>query len=276
MRDISISRAWTQGVALLFADKRLTATYLAMTVVIPFLLFSIHDGSNFRTFYALLADAGVFAASASTPWTILSLFLFSVIGLGSVAFAAWNAMLVPSRDGVIGEVMYGLVAGLISTVIAGAIYLGINLPFAVINMALSRLVQAGSVSLAAIGIVGLVNLFALLWLAARLSMTGPAMAAAGSLNPFPAMARSWRMTAPAQWRVFAFLLLFQIGGFLLIVGFIAGASALVFGTSNFGWQDTVITIGWIAVELILMTLFLIVSAGLYQELAGETDVTVFE
>lgn len=276
MRDISIGRSWSQGVEALFADKRVTATYLAMTVAIPFLLFSIHDGSNFRTFYALVVDAGVFAASASTPWTILSLFLFSLIGLGSVAFAAWNAMLVPSRDGVIGEIMYGLVAGLISTVVAGVIYVGINLPFAVINMVLSGAIRTGTVGLAAVGVIGLMNLIVLLWLAARLSMTGPAMAAAGSLNPFPAMARSWRMTAPAQWRVFAFLLLFQVVGFFLIIGFIAGASALVFGTSDFGWQDKVITVGWITVELILMTLFLIVSAGLYQELAGGTDVTVFE
>lgn len=284
MQAISIRNAWNQGVALLINDKTTAATYLGMAVVIPFLLFSIHDGSNFRTFMALIIDRGVFIASSETPWTILSLFLFSAIALGSVAFAWWNAMLTPSRDGVVGEVMYGLVAGLICAFVAGVIYFMINIPFAILTtvvgvsiagMAGSFPGGAASGGLALL-LLGFVQLLILLWFAARLSMTGPAMAAAGSINPFPAIARSWRLTGQAQWRIFAYLLLFQLFGFVAVTVFIGVAAGMITGTTDFGWQDRVITAGWLMLEFALMALFLAVSGGLYRELASDTDVSAFE
>lgn len=284
MQDISIRNAWNQGVALLFGDWKTAATYLAMAIVIPFLLFSIHDGSNFRTFMALTVDQGVFAASAETPWTILSLFLFSTIALGSVAFAWWNAVLPASRDGVVGEVMYGLAAGLISAVVATGIYLLINLPIAFATVFVVGVMSGfgpDSPTAALSGSLGLIvlnfaQLLLLLWLSARLSITGPSMAATGSINPFAALARSWRLTGQAQWRIFFYLLLFQAIGFVALVVFVSAAAGLVSGTYDFGWQDRVITIGWMLLECALMALFLIVSGGLYRELANDTDISAFE
>jgi hypothetical protein len=287
MQDISIRNAWNQGVALLFGDWKTAATYLAMAIVIPFLLFSIHDGSNFRTFMALTVDQGVFAASAETPWTILSLFLFSTIALGSVAFAWWNAVLPASRDGVVGEVMYGLAAGLICTFVSVMIYLLINLPIAIATVFVVQIMSAAAGTATATpataitGSVGLMllnfaQLLLLLWVSARLSMTGPAMAATGSINPFAALARSWRLTGQAQWRIFFYLLLFQAIGFVALVVFVSAAAGLVSGTYDFGWQDRAITIGWMLLECALMALFLIVSGGLYRELANDTDISAFE
>ena len=283
MRSISMRSAWSKGLSLLFGDWKTAATYLGMAIVIPFLLFSIHDGSNFRTFFALIADQGVFAASSETPWTILSLFLFSAIAYLSVAFAWWNAVLPESRDGVIGEVMYGLVAGLISTFVSSAIYLLINLPFMVLAIVALQM-MGGSNPAPAAALTGssayllmnFVQLGVVLWFNARLSMTGPAMAATGSLNPFPALARSWRLTGQAQWRVLFYLLLFQIIAYVALAAFLFGAVALITDTYDFGWQDRVITIGWMLLELLLMAVYLIVSGGLYRELVGETDITVFE
>lgn len=270
-------RAWTLGVDSLFADKKLAATYLAMAIIIPFLFFSVHDLSNFRAFYALATDSRVYVASDGTVWTIFSLFLFSLIALNAVALAAWNAMLASSRDGVIGEVMYGLIAGIINFAVAFVIYVAINLPFSMINLVVGM--AAGGnipVTLSVMAAVGLANLALLLWLNARLSMTGPVMAAAGSLNPFPAMVESWRMTAPAQWRVIALLLLCQLAGLFALTLFLTGAVLLIQGTYDFGWQDRVITVAWMLVELALATLFLIVSTGLYLELADTVDAAVFE
>lgn len=275
--------AWHKGVDGLFADKRLAATYLAMAIILPFLLFSIHDGSNFRTFLALLTDWRVASASSETPWTILSLFLFSAIALGSVAMACWNAILTPSRDGVIGEVMFGFVAGLICTFVAALIYIAINLPAMIGQVVLAMAVSDMPASPAQFAVnravavgIAMITLGFFLWVNARLCMTGPVMAAAGSLNPFPALARSWRLTAPAQWRILFFLLLFQIISFAILFAFVVGATMLMRGTADFGWQDRAISIGWIAVELTVMTLFLIVSTGLYRALVGETDISVFE
>lgn len=284
MHRISMRNAWSQGLALLADDKKTAATYLAMAVIIPFLLFSIHDGSNFRTFFALIVDQGVFVASSETPWTILSLFLFSGIAYVSVAFAWWNAVLPASRDGVIGEVMYGLVSGLISTFVAAVIYLLINLPFMIVALVAFSLFAGNGGSQAVGGIAGggtllamnFLQLALLLWVASRLSMTGPAMAATGSLNPFPALARSWRMTGQAQWRIFFYLLLFQLVGYVAIGVFLGVAGVLIQGTYDFGWQDRMITIGWMLFESVFMALFLAISGGLYRELANDTDVTAFE
>lgn len=284
MRGISMRNAWNQGVALLFGDWKTAATYLVLALLIPFLLFSIHDGSNFRTFFALATDWRVMTASAGTPWTILSLFLFSTIAYVGVSFAWWNAVLPASRDGVIGEVMYGLVAALISTIVAVVIYLLINLPIAFVTVFVVGFMSGfgpGSVAVATTGSLGLLllnfaQLLLLLWVAARLSMTGPAMAATGSLNPFPALARSWRLTGQAQWRIFFYLLLFQVIGFIALIVFVSAAAGLITGTYDFGWQDRVITLGWMLTELVLIALFLIVSGGLYRELANDTDVSAFE
>ncbi|QJQ32459.1 hypothetical protein GV829_08370 [Sphingomonas lacunae] len=276
MHGISMRSAWNQGVALLFGDRRTAAIYLGLALVIPFLLFSIHDGSNFRTFFALIADQGVFAASSETPWTILSLFLFSSIAYVGVAFAWWNAVLPASRDGVIGEVMYGLVAALISVIIAFAMYVTINLPFALMMAMVATAIESGSISPLPMLVIGLLNAMALLWFNARLCMAGPAMAATGGLNPFPALARSWRLTGQAQWRIFFYLLLFQLIGLGVMALFITAGVGLIVGTYDFGWQDRVITLGWMLVELALMALYLIVSGGLYRELANDTDVTAFE
>jgi hypothetical protein len=284
MKAISMRSAWNQGVALLFGDWRTAATYLALALTIPFLLFSIHDGSNFRTFLALIVDQGVFAASAATPWTILSLFLFSTIAYLGVSFAWWNAVLPASRDGVIGEVMYGLVAALISAIVSVMIYLLINLPIAVVTLFVVGFMSGfgpGSSAMAMTGSLALMllnfaQLLLLLWVAARLSMTGPAMAATGSLNPFPALARSWRLTGQAQWRVFLYLLLFQLISFVALIVFVSAAAGLIMGTYDFGWQDRVVTLGWMLLELVLMALHLIVSGGLYRELATDTDVSAFE
>lgn len=277
MRTISMRRAWSLGVDTLFADKKLAATYLVMAIIIPLLFFSVHDLSNFRAFYALATDSRVFVATTGSIWTIASLFLFSLIALNAVAMAAWNAMLASSRDGVIGEVMYGLIAGIISFFVAAIIYVAINLPFSLINLVVGMAAGAGTVAtISTTAVVGLANLALLLWFNARLSMTGPTMAAMGSLNPFPAMVQSWQITGQAQWRVIALLFVCQIIGFVALTMFLTGAVLLIQDTYDYGWQDRVITAGWLIVELGLAALFLIVSTGLYLELTDRVDAAVFE
>ena len=280
MSDFSISGAWNHGAAILAADKRTTFGYLGLALLIPFLIFSIHDGSNFRTFYALVVSSGVSVASAGTPWTILSLFVISAVAMGSIVLAAWNAMLSASRDGPVGEIMYGLVAGLICAFVGLVIYIALSIPFAVLLFVVTMAVGGSAEYSIAIGAVTLVlqllSTLTFTWLCARLCLAGPAMASVGSLNPFAALATSWRLTARAQWRIFFVMLAAQIVALLLFVGIIALGTVLVEGTYDFGWQDSVISLVWVAVEAILVLMLLVVPMGLYRELAPQTDTSVFE
>ena len=282
MNDFSISGAWNHGTAILAADKRTTFGYLGLALLIPFLIFSIHDGSNFRTFYALVVSSGVSVASEGTPWTILSLFMLSAIGIGSIVFAAWNAMLSASRDGPVGEIMYGLVAGLICAFVGLVIYIALSIPFGAATFALGFAgAQAGagadtSVIGALVLVVQLLSTLTFTWLCARLCLAGPAMASAGSLNPFAALATSWRLTGKAQLRIFFVMLAAQIVAFLLFVAIIALGAVLIEGTYDFGWQDSVISMVWVMVEAMLVLMLLVVPMGLYRELAPQTDTSVFE
>jgi hypothetical protein len=280
MSDFSISGAWNHGTAMLAAVKRTTFGYLGLALLIPFLIFSIHDGSNFRTFFALVVSSGVSVASAETPWTILSLFVLSAIGIGSIVLAAWNAMLSASRDGPVGEIMYGLVAGLICAFVGLVIYIALSIPFAVLLFVVTMAVGGSAEYSIAIGVVTLVlqllSTLTFAWLCARLCLAGPAMASAGSLNPFAALATSWRLTGRAQWRIFFVMLAAQIVAFLLLVAIIALGAILIQGTYDFGWQDSVISIAWVVVEAILVLMLLVVPMGLYRELAPQTDTSVFE
>lgn len=285
MSDFSISGAWNHGTAILAADKRTTFGYLGLALLIPFLIFSIHDASNFRTFYALVVSSGVSVASAGTPWTIVSLFVLSAIGMGSIVLAAWNAMLAPSRDGPVGEIMYGLVAGLICAFVGLVIYIALSIPFALLLLAITYAVNGGGnipgenlyVAIGAMTVgIQIASTLTFTWLCARLCLAGPAMASAGSLNPFAALATSWRLTGRAQWRIFFVMLAAQIVAFLLFVGIIALGTVLIEGTYDFGWQDSVISLAWVAVEAILVLMLMVVPMGLYRELAPSTDTSVFE
>lgn len=277
MSEISVRRALAQGWGTLRSAPGLTAAYVGIGLAVPFLLFSIHSGSNFRTFYALAVSSGVSVRDPGSALTIVSLFVLTGVGLTCVAFAAWNALLSESRDGFAGEVMYGVVGGLIASLTSALIYMAIMLPFAVVAVLFGMVLgSTGTPALIAVPVIQLVSIGALLFINARFCMAGPAMAATGSINPLSGLAQSWRLTAPAQWRILLLLLPLQVGGWLLIVGVVALGIALVEGTSDFGWQDRVITAAWMGAAALLMGLFLLVSIGLYRELAPRSDAGIFD
>ena len=279
MADISMRRALTGGFAVIRAAPLLVASYIAIGIAVPLLLFSIHAGSNFRTFYALIAFPGVSVRTAGSALTIASLFALTGVGLTCVAFAAWNALLSDSRDGYAGEIMYGVVGGLIGSLTSAVIYVGAQLPFSLVAIPLgflARSAQGGPVATYALPVIQFVSFATLVWVNARLCLSGPVMAATGSVNPVIGLAQSWQLTAPCQWRVLALLLPFQIAAFLALIAIIALGVYLVEGSSDFGWQDWVVTAAWTSAGMGFMLLFLIVSIGLCRELMPRTNASIFD
>ncbi len=157
--------------------------------------------------------------------------------------ASWRLMARPD-DGLGQALTYGLKAAL-PLLLAGTIaLLGGGLMVAGLVMltvglaALSSLASGNLGPLMAVGPMILMVLMLLLllpaaiWVAARLCLTGPLMAAAGRLNPLAMLGASWRLTAAAQWRLVlviavATVLLVVIGGILLGL-----VHALAFGTGT--------------------------------------------
>lgn len=127
-------------------------------------------------------------------------------------------------------------------------------------------------------LIVLALLLLLLWLTARLSCTGAAMADRGGFNLFGAMARSWRLTGDGQWRIMAYLAL--LGVLLCVVVFIF---ALVVGASMMsglraGGLPALGTGGMIVTFLVSIPfayLVVLVPAGIYRELYEDSPAAVF-
>ena len=281
--DFKLADALSIGFRSLSANPRIILPYLALAVILPFMVFSFFPQASMRNFLALTVNSSTYLVDGS-PWTILSIFLVAGFTIAAVLFAAWQALLAESRDGMVGELMFGFVAALLSMLVAVMIYLVWSILIALVIGAVSGFYAVGAsagepVDPQQVGATTLILVLLLsiplLWLNARLSLAGPAMAASGSINPFAGLAQSWRMTAPAQWRILFYLLAFQILGLALVVGVFVGTTALIVGSDGTGWHDRAVTGAWLITTLALVALFVAVPLGLYRALRSEVDSDVF-
>lgn len=279
-----LTDALSIGFGTLTANPRIVLPYLALAVILPFMVFGFFPQASMRNFLALMVNPGTYLADGS-PLTILSIFLVAGFTIAAVLFAAWQALLSESRDGMVGELMYGFVAALLSMFVAVVIYVVWSVLFSLFFAGAAAAIGSGvaptdPASLSRLGalsaVIMLLSMAPLLWLNARLCLAGPAMAASGSINPFAGLAQSWRMTGQAQWRILFYLLAFQILGFALVVGVFAGATALIVGSDGTSWHDRAVTGAWLLTTLALVALFIAVPLGLYRALRSDVDVTVFD
>lgn len=274
--DFKLADALSIGFRSLSANPRIILPYLALAVILPFMVFSFFPQASMRNFLALTVNSGTYLVDGS-PWTILSIFLVAGFTIAAVLFAAWQALLAESRDGMVGELMFGFVAALLAMLVAVVL-----LVIPTVLVSLIVIVVTGVASPAPTDLIAATNIAislgfyaAMLWLNARLSLAGPVMAASGSINPFAGLAQSWRMTAPAQWRILFYLLAFQILGLALVVGVFVGTTALIVGSDGTGWHDRAVTGAWLMTTLALVALFVAVPLGLYRALRSEVDSDVF-
>ncbi len=110
----------------------------------------------------------------------------------------------------------------------------------------------------------LVLLIVLLYLAGRMSVLMAVITLDGVGNPFRALADSWRLTSPAQWRIFGFYLLLLVVALviMLVVGMVFGAIGAATGSQSvaillnsvFGAFANVVTVA--------------IGVAIYYQLAG--------
>lgn len=281
--DFRIIDALSIGLRSLTANPRILLPYLALSVILPFMVFSFFPQASMRNFLALLANSNTYLVDGS-PLTILSIFLVAGFTIAAVLFACWQALLADSRDGIVGELMYGFVAALLSLLVALVIYLvwSVLLSFALVTLGAAMgaslaVTDPGSAPRLGAAMLASMLLLSLpmLWLNARLCLAGPAMASTGSINPFTGLARSWQATAPAQWRIVFTLLLLQIVGLILFSAIFAGTTALIIGSDGTSWHDWVVTLAWLLTTALFFCLYVAVPIGLWRSLQPTVDSEVF-
>jgi hypothetical protein len=115
------------------------------------------------------------------------------------------------------------------------------------------------------------------YLLARFSLLLPVIVVEGVLNPFSAYVRSWRLTRPAQWRIYAFFVLLfvaylVIALLLVMIGSVLGLAAggpTSGGTFFFGILSGLL-------GMIVAMIFSGILVSMHDQLAGTSSREIAE
>ncbi len=289
MKNFTIGEAWSQGMAFLSAHFRMILIYVAAGVLIPQILqLAILGGSMDQLFnpQAMMANGGdpmaMFAGLGA------GFFLIAIVGniiQSASYYAAWRHGMSNGTEEPAGAVLYGLGAGAMSLLAQIAL---VVLLVIVIALPIGLLVgfgAAGGGSPAAMGGLALVLvpllLVFFLWIAARLSCLGPAMADARSINPLYGITTSWQLTRASQWSIVGYLVVLMVAALVLfmVVGLVAGigmagAMAAGGGEPGTGVMLTTLIVAFV-IGIPIALAYVAIPAGIYRALVSNDASDVF-
>ena len=275
MTAIQLRAAFGRAKALAVKDWQALLLYLALGVLVPYLLHAGEPTLSLRALVAVVASGGYFGGSLAGPF-----YLAAIIAVlwTAAQFALWNALLPDLREGPVSEIMYALVAGVAYLVcyVVASLLIAV-LPGLALGLALEPLRLSGSDGMMiAAGIQTLVNLGLGAFIGARLWLTGPIMAANGDMNPIPALIESWRRTAPSWGKLFLLYFFLQLVATLAFVGLFAAGSAIILADpQGEGWGETAMAIVWLLFWLVVFAVQALLAGGMYMASQRETDAQVF-
>lgn len=275
MTAIQLRAAFGHAKALAVKDWQALLLYLALGVLVPYLLHAGEPTLSLRALVAVVASGGYFGGSLAGPF-----YLAAIIAVlwTAAQFALWNALLPDLREGPVSEIMYALVAGVAYLVcyVVASLLIAV-LPGLALGLALEPLRLSGSDGMMiAAGIQTLVNLGLGAFIGARLWLTGPIMAANGDMNPIPALIESWRRTAPSWGKLFLLYFFLQLVATLAFVGLFAAGSAIILADpQGEGWGETAMAIVWLLFWLVVFAVQALLAGGMYMASQRETDAQVF-
>ncbi len=243
--DIEIKRGLGEAWGLAGEHRRMLLVYVALGVVIPFLLLASEPIFSLRTVIAILADPFTYRVGGSITGPLYLIGIVSVIVAGAM-LAAWNAIGAEMREGYISEIMTGMVAG--------TAYLAANI---LLSLAIVLLTVLPVVMLVGVDGFGATNgqpLFEAYrfvmtlvgsWIGARLCLAGAIMGTRGKLEPVSAFAESWRLTGPAQWRLFAFYFAYGIVFAIPVVALALLHGAVILNNAPGSAAEMAMSLGWL-------------------------------
>lgn len=273
--DIEIRRGLAEAWALAGAHRGMLALYVAIGVIVPFLLLSSEPIFSLRTVMAILSDPWTYRVGGSITGPLYLLGIVAVVGAGAM-LAAWNGILADLREGFLSEVMYGMVAGVAYLLANLVLAIGFGLLAALPLFALGpdALFGTGGALDIAIGLYRLLISLVGSWIAARLCLAGAIMGGRGKLEPVAAFIESWRRTGTAQWRLFGFYLLYGLPYGIAAGGLVIAHGAVILSNAPGGWIETLMSLGWILLFALYFLGQILIPAGLYR--ASEPEVAASE
>lgn len=275
MTGIGLGAALRHAKGLAIKDWQALALYLALGVLVPFLLHAGEPTLSLRALIAVLASGGFYGGSLAGPLYLIA--IIAVLWTGA-QFALWNALLPDLRDGPISEIMYALVAGVAFLLCyLAATFLISLLPGLALGLALAPLRLSGSDgAMAAAGLQAALNLALGAFIGSRLWLAGPIMAAAGSMNPIPALIESWRRTAPARGKLFLVYFALQLVATLGFIGlFVAGSAVILADPQGEGYGESAMAAVWLIFWLAVFAVQALLAAGLFRASHDSTAPEVF-
>ena len=273
--DIEIRRGLAEARALAGSHRGVLSAYVALGVIVPFLLLASEPIFSLRTVMAILSDPFTYRVGGSITGPLYLLGIAAVIVAGAM-LAAWNGILADMREGYLSEVMYGMVAGFAYLLANMVLAIGFGLLAALPLLLLGADALAGGSDALHIGVQTYRVLVSLVggWIGARLCLAGAIMGGGGRLEPVLAFIESWRRTRTAQWRLTGFYLaygaLFAVAG----VGLMILHGAVILNNAPGGGVETAMSFAWILLFALYFLGQILIPAGLYR--AGEPAVIASE
>ncbi len=294
MMAFSLNEAWNEGVAFVRNNLRMVVIWAAIGALIPAIMsFAIMGGiaQQQAMMQQIMAGGDPSAMLAAMGGGVFLVSMISQVITTASYFGAWRMGL--ARDVVAApqagiyafgasllSLLFFLITGILLVLVL-AIPLGL---LGVLGAAAGGESGGPAGILAAVGIGLLLFLLLvplILWLSARLSVYGPAMAAAGSINPLYGVAQSWRLTKPAQWSILGYIVLLIIAIIVvsMVIGLISGVGMLATGGLQSGGLGTgtliFTTIVGMVVAVPMAVAYIGIPAGIYRALRPDPVSDVF-
>jgi len=266
MRGLSISAAWDETKAILARDGQLLLTVAVALVALPTAINSLINPSGVN--------------STSTPWWIdLIAVIASLIALAG-QLALIRLAIGPSVT-VGSAIAHGLRRMPIYFVSVFIVLIGL----VIIAVPLIMLLSALGVPVGTKGvppspptiIIGLFYFALICFFGVRLILSSP-VASAEDRGPIAILTRSWHLTSGYWWPLFGFVLVILIGAIVLLLA-VGSAVGVVIGLLLGAIQPMsaaalVLALIQSLVSAAITTLFAVMLARIYVQLAGDSDAQI--
>ncbi len=277
MNKISISQAWSYATSFFSGQGANHAILLiGVGIVVPLILqFALGGGTAMVDPMMMATGGGLMAMGAFAM--VLALVNY-ILQMGSY-FASWRIGLTNGGEPLGSALVFGLVAALPVLLLTLVVALVVGLiMFMIFGSAFMAMASGGEPSNPGSILLFIFLFFIfLLWLASRLSCTGPVMADRRTFNVLTGLIESWRMTAASQWKIFGYFILLGVALLVIfmILGMIVGVSMFAGGGVPGGGSLVGLAVGGLVMGIPIAYLQVGVPAGIYRALGGARPADVF-
>lgn len=263
--DIHIRRGLAEAWALAGAHRNMLAVYVAIGVIVPFLLLSSEPIFSLRTVMAILSDPWSYRVGGSVTGPLYLLAIVAVIVAGAMQ-AAWNGLFAEMREGYLSEIMFGMVAGFAYLLanLALAISFGLIAALPLFILGPQAMLGGSDAMMAVLASYRLAITLIGSWVAARFCLAGAIMGSRGSLEPVSAFVESWRRTRTAQARLFGFYLLYGLPYGIAAGALIVVHGAVILNNAPGSFAETLMSLGWILLFALYFLGQILIPAGFYR------------